>query len=303
VIRDLGVPARLGAFVAGLALLGGLAALVGAATGNAPSAKPAHADETGMPGMGHGNTGQGHTAQGHSTPADATRASGLASGAGGYTFVPERATLPAGKPSVFRFRIVDARGRAQQRFDLDGGVRLHLIVVRRDFAGYQHVHPKPQADGSWSVPLTLAAAGSYRAFADFDAAGVKTVLGRDLFVAGRFAPVRLPPVSTTAAVDGYSVRLSHETLRAGKEAQLRFVVTRGGKPVPSFQSYVGHRGHLVALRDGDLAYSHVHPLPQGGPGEIVFHTELPAARSYRLFLQFKRGGTVHTAPFTVEVKP
>jgi hypothetical protein len=290
VIRELGVPARLGAFAAGLALLGGLAALVGAATGKAPSSKPARGGETAMAGMAA-----------HTSIADANRASGLATTAGGYTFVPERTTLPAGKPSVFRFRIVDAQGRAQQRFDLDGGVRLHLIVVRRDFAGYQHVHPRPQADGSWSVPLTLAAAGSYRAFADFDAGGVKTVIGQDLFVAGRFAPVALPPVSATTGVDGYAVRLTHDPLRAGRQAQLRFVVRRGGAPVPSFESYVGHRGHLVALRDGDLAYSHVHPLPQGGPGEIVFHIELPAAGSYRLFLQFKRDGAVHTAPFTIAV--
>jgi hypothetical protein len=72
--------------------------------------------------------------------------------------------------------------------------------------------------------------------------------------------------------------------------------------VKTFEPYVGHRGHLVALRDGDLSYSHVHPLPEGGAGEIVFHTELPTAGSYRLFLQFKLAGVVHTAPFTVGVK-
>ena len=67
-------------------------------------------------------------------------------------------------------------------------------------------------------------------------------------------------------------------------------------------TYVGHRGHLVALRDGDLAYSHVHPISGAPAGEIVFHAELAAAGQYRLFLQFKTGGVVHTAPFTVEVE-
>ena len=79
-------------------------------------------------------------------------------------------------------------------------------------------------------------------------------------------------------------------------------ISRNGKPVPSFDTYVGHRGHLVALRDGDLSYSHVHPEPDAKVGEIVFHTELPSAGRYRLFLQFKVGGVVHTAPFTVEVQ-
>ena len=69
----------------------------------------------------------------------------------------------------------------------------------------------------------------------------------------------------------------------------------------TFQTYVGRRGHLVALHAGDLAYSHVHPEPTGRTGEIVFHSALPVAGSYRLFLKFKRDGVVHTAPFTVEV--
>jgi hypothetical protein len=234
-------------------------------------------------------------------PAAMSRANGLASSAGGFRFVAERTTIPAGKRTTFRFRIVGADGRARQDFDLDGGVRLHLIVARRDFVGYQHLHPTPQADGSWAVALELPAAGAYRAFADFDAAGTKTVLGHDLFVPGRFAPAPLPAVVTDGSADGYAVTLAHDELHAGKESELRFVVSRGGKPVPTFESYVGHRGHLVALRDGDLAYSHVHPLPDGRAGEIVFHVELPSAGSYRLFLQFKRNGAVQTVPFTVEV--
>jgi hypothetical protein len=204
---------------------------------------------------------------------------------------------------VYRFRILDENGRPAHDFDLDGGVRLHLIVVRRDFVGYQHVHPKLQADGSWSVPLRLAAPGAYRAFADFEVGGKKTVLGTDLFVAGRLAPAPLPGVSAVASVDGYRVELTHADLHANDATRLHFAISRNGRPVPAFDSYVGRRGHLVALRTGDLAYSHVHPEPDAGVGEIVFHTELPAAGGYRLFLQFKVAGVVHTAPFTVEVHP
>jgi hypothetical protein len=285
VISELSVPVRLAAFAAGLGLLGGVAALVGSATGDGRTVAAAPAHDEGM-------------ATGH---APASRANGLASSAAGFRFVTERTTLPVGKTTTFRFRIVDAAGRARQNFDLDGGVRLHLIVARRDFVGYQHLHPTAQADGSWSVPVELGAAGAYRAFADFDAGGAKTVLGHDLFVPGQFAPAPLPAVRATGSADGYSVSVAHAALHAGKEGELRFLVRREGRPVPSFQSYVGHRGHLVALRDGDLAYLHVHPLPEGGAGEIVFHAELPTAGSYRLFLQFKRDGAVHTVPFTVEV--
>jgi len=36
---------------------------------------------------------------------------------------------------------------------------MHLIVVRRDLTGYQHLHPTRDPQGTWSVPLALAAAG------------------------------------------------------------------------------------------------------------------------------------------------
>ena len=281
---------RLAAFAAFLALVGGVAALAGAATGSKPSATPGGA-------MGADGGAMEMAAM---SPAAQARTNGLATSAAGYTFAPAQTTLPTGT-SPYRFRIVDASGSAVHDFDVDGGVRLHLIVVRRDFVGSPHLHPRLEPSGTWAVPLTLAAPGAYRVYADFEVGGEKTVLGQDLFVPGRFVPKPLAAVSATDSIDGYTVRLARAELHAGKETKLHFLVSRNGRPVPRFETYVGHRGHMVALRDGDLAYSHVHPEPTGEPGEIVFHTALSNAGNYRLFLQFKSGGVVHTAPFTVEV--
>ncbi|MEU7865015.1 hypothetical protein AB0B91_65845, partial [Nonomuraea sp. NPDC049141] len=64
-------------------------------------------------------------------------------------------------------------------------------------------------------------------------------------------------------------------------------------------------GHLVALRQGDLAYLHVHPHGEPGDGrtrpgpEVSFSAEMPSAGAYRLYLDFKHGGVVRTAEFTV----
>src|SRR4051794_2300111 len=264
-----------------------LAALAGAATGD--RREPAALDGADMAMEG-------------TSSAEQSRASGLASGTAGYTFAPERATLPRGETTRFRFRILDEHGAPVRDVDVDGGVQVHLIVVRRDFSGYQHLHPRLGADGSWAVPLELRAAGVYRAFADFEIDGEKPVLGHDLFVPGRFAPTPLPAAGASATAGAYAVDLSHDPLRANIATKLRFAISRNGRPVPSFDSYVGHRGHLVALHDGDLSYSHVHPEPDAEVGDIVFQTKLPAAGRYRLFLQFRIDGIVNTAPFTVEVR-
>ena len=53
---------------------------------------------------------------------------------------------------------------------------MHLIVVRRDMSGFQHLHPRLGADGRWTTPLTIPEAGSYRVFADFKAGGKNRTL-------------------------------------------------------------------------------------------------------------------------------
>jgi oxalate decarboxylase/phosphoglucose isomerase-like protein (cupin superfamily) len=100
----------------------------------------------------------------------------------------------------------------------------------------------------------------------------------------------LPAPAALARTDGYDVRLD-----GGEPGRLRFDVTRGGRPV-EVEQYLGASGHLVALREGDLAFLHVHPDDDG------FEVEFPTAGRYRLFLQFKDEGRVHTAGYTYEVE-
>ena len=82
-------------------------------------------------------------------------------------------------------------------------------------------------------------------------------------------------------------------------------MSRDGRPVTDLQPYLAAYGHLVALRQGDLAYLHVHPDGEPGDGRtepgpgIVFHTTAPSAGTYRLYLDFKHGDVVRTAAFTV----
>ena len=94
------------------------------------------------------------------------------------------------------------------------------------------------------------------------------------------------------------MRLDAGAARAGREAELRFTVSRDGKTVRT-EPYLGAGGHLVALREGDLAYLHVHPEEHGEA--VGFMTEFPSEGRYRLYLQFKHEGRVHTAEFTQEV--
>jgi hypothetical protein len=98
------------------------------------------------------------------------------------------------------------------------------------------------------------------------------------------------------------VRLDAHDLRAGQEAELRFTMTRHGRPV-RVEPYLGAGGHLVTLREGDLAYLHMHPMTKAPTSRPVrFMATFPSPGRYRLFLQFKDAGRVHTVAFTQEVK-
>lgn len=184
---------------------------------------------------------------------------------------------------------------------------LHLVLASRDLVTYRHLHPTRAADGTWSTPVDLPAAGGYRVFADFTPAGEgaeNLTLGADLAASGRYEPARLPAPDGTARTDGYEVELDG-SLRPGKASELKLKVSRDGRPVGDLQPYLGAYGHLVALRSGDLAYLHVHPNGEPGDGttrpgpEVSFTATAPSAGTYRLFLDFRHGGEVHTAAFTV----
>ena len=222
---------------------------------------------------------------------------GLASAEGGFRLEPVTELLVAGLPTTFRFSVRGEDGTVTD-FDVEHTKRMHLVVVRRDFSGFLHLHPTMAADGTWSTDLTLAEPGTYRAYADFVVDGEKRTLGTDLFVAGDFRPLALPEVSPTAdAADGYTVELDGAPV-VGEGSVLRFTVRRHGEVVRQLPGYLGARGHLVALRDGDLAYLHVH----ADEDRLEFEADFPTPGAYRLFLQFRHDGEVRTAAFTVEAE-
>ena len=224
----------------------------------------------------------------------------------GYTLDLAQRQIPASASTRLDFRIVGPDGRPVTEYIREHGKLLHLIAVRRDLTGFQHVHPELAADGTWTVPPALAAGGVYRIFADFTPAARAEglTLGADLSVAGGYDPRPLPASTKTAQVDGYTVTLDG-TLAAGQESKLTLTVSKDGRPVTDLQPYLEAYGHLVALRDRDLAYLHVHPAGTPGDGKtapgpgIAFYATAPSDGAYRLFLDFRHNDQGRTAEFTV----
>ncbi|MFE7135368.1 hypothetical protein ACFVIM_31360 [Streptomyces sp. NPDC057638] len=245
-----------------------------------------------------GHDHSAHAAHGGAQPG------GLSVSEHGYTLELDSAVLTAGVQPV-TFRVIGPDGRTVTAFTPEHEKELHFIAVRRDTAGFQHVHPVRDETGTWSVELALEP-GDWRFFADIHPVGHDgtLTLGIDAAVAGAYDPRPLPEATGTARIGEYTVVLDGELL-PDRASELILTVSRNGEPVTDLQPYLAAYGHLVALRVGDLGYLHVHP--EGGPGdgttapgpEIAFVATAPTAGTYRLYLDFQHDEVVRTAEFTV----
>ncbi len=282
-------PARLAAFTAVLGVTFGAAALAGGALGPLRDS-----------GDGHGG---GHGVDRSAPAAPVGAAPGLAVAEGDLRLVTSTTALTPGETREWTFRIAEPGGATVSDFDLEHEREMHLIVVRRDLSGYQHLHPRRSADGTWSVALRLPEAGVHRAFADFTRDGRSYTLATDLFASGPFTARPLPAPTPIDEAGDYRAELSAAGVEPGESAGIAYDLSRDGRPLTGVEPYLGADGHLVALREGDLAFLHAHPEDSDTPSRIRFAAELPSAGRYRLFMQFRHDGAVRTVAHTLEVLP
>jgi hypothetical protein len=79
-----------------------------------------------------------------------------------------------------------------------------------------------------------------------------------------------------------------------------------GRPISDLEPFLGAWGHMfiVSADLADAVHSHpITPLTDPGGPRIVFRQRFPRAGTYRVWVQFQRGGQVATLPFTVAVAP
>jgi hypothetical protein len=289
------------AYASGLVVVLGASLALGSVVGPAPT-------PTSTPRPGHTGGDQPHGL--HDGPP--TGPSEAPSEVDGYS-LSILGEAPGAGLSDLVFEITDADDARVTGFTPNHGKDVHLIAVRHDMTGYQHVHPEPVGDGSWTVPLDLAG-GTWRLIADVvpEATGTPVAVTTDLEVAGGWTRSPLPVPASEADVDGYTVTMDG-SLVAGRARTLTFRIAKDGRPVTDLQPYLEAYGHLVALREGDLAYLHVHPEAHGeGHGEghdaaagpdISFAATAPSEATYRLFVDFRHEDVVRTAALTTQADP
>src|SRR5207244_11939886 len=99
-------------------------------------------------------------------------------------------TLPAvvttGQRTSLRFRnLHPGTGDVVKKFESVHERQYHLFVISQDMEYFQHIHPQEQADGTWTIDLTLPKAGYYKVLSDFlPSGGASQFIARPLVTAG-----------------------------------------------------------------------------------------------------------------------
>jgi hypothetical protein len=235
--------------------------------------------------------------------------------------------VTAGKPTRVSFTILQPDGKPLTRYKHGAGPHngVHLIIVRRDLATIIHRHPPVGPNGLISDMVTFTKPGPYRVVIDVYPQTSGPVpnfqIVSKISVAGTYRPQPLPAFRSSETVDGYRVTL-HGTphLRAVVPAFLDFTIaTPSGAPA-RFTNWFGALAHAIFFRRGSLDYFHTHVCAPGAsgctsilggarvtgssatPGRLKVGVLVPVSGTWRLFVQFRAGGHILTAPFTLRVR-
>ncbi len=293
-------PVRLGLYAGGLVAVFAAALLVGRYAVPDQSSQTGGADHAESSRATHAHPGHGGTG-----PAESA-AVGTSQAVDGYLLTALSGPSRTDMAAPVSFTITGPDGTALTRFTPAHDKELHLIIVRADGAHFAHVHPTRNAAGEWSVPWRAPAGGTYRVFTDFipgnGAERDPIVLSGTLQVAGDFTPAT-PEPNRVSTVDGFTVTLDGD-LAHDRASTLTAQVRHTGQPV-ALQPYLGALGHLVVLRAGDLAYTHVHPMHEAHAGppatsDVMFAATAPSAGRYLAYFDFQVDGVVRTAAFVVD---
>jgi len=211
------------------------------------------------------------------------------------------------------------------RYTIDMQKLMHLVVIRDDFATFDHLHPAFDAQtGIFSAPFTKNANHRFFVYADSMPKGIGQQVFRFTIESdGPLAPAKpsLTASPVTSKAGPYAVTLAKTTLAANVPLKLDVTVRRGGAPAQDLVPYLGAAAHCVLIDTATLAYVHVHPherghamamssgtdMPMGGIAADARvganqQLELPAlpAGTYKAWYQFKGvGERTYAAAFTL----
>ncbi len=245
------------------------------------------------------------------------------------------AELKAGTEAKMLFTIKDREGKPVQDLQITHDRLVHVVIASADFTVFAHIHPDdfwPITDemkkkAEYPVRFTFPKAGRY--IIALDTAAKDNLISEHFTVAVEGGPkmgLFTKDLSRNKKFGDLSVALTTvpETITAGKETTLKYMIRKDGEPVTDLEPYLAAPMH-VAIISSDLEnFMHEHgELPGASMGhehmghmmhmmhmnvpkkfgpEIDVPVVFPAKGLYQVFSQVGHNGKVVVLSFMVEVR-
>ncbi|MGJ1266769.1 hypothetical protein ACR78F_12890 [Sphingobacterium spiritivorum] len=209
--------------------------------------------------------------------------------------------IEANKPAYFVISVTEDGKNVP--LEVVHTMKMHLLVVNEELTWFDHIHPEKQADGTYYVSETFPSAGKYLFFIDYKPVGLPANVSMKLVgVQGRrLRQIPEQDIKLVSVVDGYTVTLLNGSdLRTNTGQSLQFSIEKDGKILneKDIETYLGANAHIVMISQADKDFLHIHPMSDHR-FPIYAETYILKSGLYRMWVQFKTDGKVHTADFTV----
>ena len=252
-----------------------------------------------------------------------------------YVYKPLQATPAVTPDGRLRLELRDPGWIATRRLDdlvTDHGHLMHLFVVSPALDRLWHLHPDEVTTGTFEHRLPAMPAGDYALFADLVH---ETGLSETVTGTLRVAAIPGAPLSgddsawaESDSTDGGRIVWVRDATPLVPKRLTMFtfdVEEADGKPAADLELYMGMPGHAVFVKRDRRVFAHVHPsgsapmaamaiaMPAGAsaashaqhaaavPTTVSFPYGFPEPGDYRIFVQVKRSGRVHTGVFDASV--
>jgi hypothetical protein len=215
--------------------------------------------------------------------------------------------LLANQNVTINILIQNKRSKPIDSFDRLHEKLLHLIVVSKDLAYFDHIHPDYKGSGLFEITTQFPAAGEYKLFADYMPTGIPEIVQAHWVTIGDtpLKPVALvPDKQLTKIVEDKEVSLSFDHVMAGMDLTMAFTIknAKSKELITDLQPYLGAIGHVVAIRADTKQFLHVHPTDNQRSGPTAkFITTFPSKGIYKIWAQFQQHDHLYTIPFIINV--
>ena len=213
----------------------------------------------------------------------------------------------AGKPVELRFEVLHPdTGNRQVEFEKVHEKLLHLFLVSHDLEEFRHEHPRLGRDGMFRLKTVLTHPGTYRLMGDFYPTGGTPQMVPMTLTTRRFEDplpmIRPQLIEDREPKKGRNLTVSFRTdppqPRSGFLTLLFFELNTAR----GLRKFLGAWAHMFAAKADLVTMMHAHPSIADGGKLIQMNVIFPEPGMYRIWVQVRRGRTVNTVPFTIQVE-